>query len=364
MKGVVNIVIILLVLLGVAYGGTLVAIPSAAKSQGFDSPLSPASVYGRFSSLPPNSTLGAGVTVTRVTSAANNVVTADVAYADGGKGKATFTVSPHADGSHVDVKLERDLGLNPIDHIQGMNGAPVAPAAAVFFPAVTTDVTHPTDNDGPIDSSSWHGLSYEVTQVQPQQFLYNEYCSPQEATEIKEAVRQSLEFVGIFIQRNHLQQAGNPIAVETGWNPSTHQYCFQIGVPFTGTPPAHIYAGGIKIGQSPSGQAMRVHYAGDEAQILPTYNQMELAMWAAHIQADKSFEVYYDDPTTDAGSQNRDIYYVFQGDAAALQRIAPSAGAPPPAPQSSAAAAATTSATTTPATTTDTSTTSSTATTH
>ena len=362
MKGVVRILIILVVLLGLAYAGTLFAIPTAAKSQGFDTPLSVPSVYGRFSTLPPNTTLGAGVTVTRVTSASNNVVTADLAYADGGKGKATFTVTPHADGSHVDVKIERDLGLNPIDHVQGMNGAPVAPAAGVFFPAVSTDVTHPADNDGPIDSTSWQGLTYEVVQVQPQQFLYNEYCSPQEATEIKEAVRQSLDFVGIFITRNHLTQTGNPLAVETGWNPATHQYCFQIGVPFTGTPPAHIYAGGIKIGQSPSGQAMRVHYNGDEAQIIPTYNQMELALWASHIQAGRSFEVYYDDPMQAAGSQNRDIYYVFQGDAAALQRIAPSAGTPPPVPANTAAAATSTD-TSTP-TSTATSTTTSTSTTH
>src|SRR5215470_7389114 len=137
MKGVVRILIILVVVLGVAYGATLFVWPTAAKSQGFDVPLSAQSVYGRFSTIAPNTPFGQGVTLTRVASAANNVVTADVAYADGAKGKATFTVRPNGAGAHVDVKLERDLGLNPIDHVQGMNGAPVEPAATVFFPAVS-----------------------------------------------------------------------------------------------------------------------------------------------------------------------------------------------------------------------------------
>jgi hypothetical protein len=360
MQGIGRILIIVVVVIVAALGVSLLVLPStAAKSQSFDVAMAAPSVIARLSTSPPNTALGAGVTQSGPATLAGNVITAPLAFADGGKGKATYTVTAKGAGAHVDARIERDLGFNPITRVSGMNGAPVAPAAAVFFPAVSNDVSHPADNEGPIDASSWQGLTYEVVQVQPQQFLYNEYCSPQEASEVKEAVRQSLEFVGVFISRNHLTQTGNPIAVETGWNDQTHQYCFQIGVPFSGTPPAHIYAGGIKVGQSPSGQAMRVHYDGDEAQVLPTYNKMEFAMWAAHIRADKSFEVYYDDPMQAAGSQNRDIYYLFAGDAAALQRAAPSAGTPPPVPtaqpagaMTSTPTAAATTDTTAPATTT------------
>jgi hypothetical protein len=88
---------------------------------------------------------------------------------------------------------------------------------------------------------------------------------------------------------------------------------------------------------------MRVHYNGTEENVIPVYDQMENAMWSAHMTIVKSYEVYYDDPLQPAGSQNRDIYYLFTGDAATLQRVAPSAGAPPPA--GAAPAAATTTAT-------------------
>src|SRR5262249_52956174 len=148
-----------------------------------------------------------------------------------------------------------------------------------------------------------------------------------------------------------------------GWNEQTHQYCFQIGVPFAGTPPAHIYAGGIKIGSTPSGQAMRVHYTGTEENVIPTYDQMEVAMGAAHLQMGKSFEVYNDDPTGPSGSQNREIYYLFQGDAHLLQQVAPSTGTPPPVGAAAPAAASTTSTDTSTATSAATSTATGTATT-
>ena len=225
-----------------------------------------------------------------------------------------------------------------------MNGQPVASAAAVFFPAVTADLTHPSDGGRTIEGASSQGLAYEITTVEAQQFAYNEYCAPQQPDEIKEAVRQSIVAVRAFMGSHNLAASGEPIAVETGWNEDTHQYCFQIGVPFTGTPPHNIYVAGVKVGPSPAGQAMRVHFNGSEENVIPVYDQMENALWSAHMTIGKSYEVYFDDPLQPAGSQNRDIYYLFTGDAGVLQRVAPSAGAPAGG-EAPAAATATTTAT-------------------
>ena len=359
MKIVGRSLIIVVVVLAVAYGVSLLALPAtAAKSQAFDVPMSPPSVVGRFSTMPANTQLGEGITATHVASSANNTVVADIAYADGGKGKATFAVTPGAQGqgSHVEVKIERDLGFNPLDRFNGRDGAPVAPAAAAFFPAVGNDLTHPTASGRNIEGTTYTGLAYEVTQVTAQQFAYNEYCSPQQPDEIKEAVRQSLVAVRAFLNSHQLASTGNPIAVETGWNEQTHEYCFQIGVPFTGAAPSRIYVAGVKVGPTPAGQAMRVHYNGTEENVIPTYDQMELALWASHMDIDKSYEVYYDDPMQPAGSQNRDIFYVFSGDAATLRRIAPPAGSPPPAGAAATPAAATTTSTATTSTSTATTT--------
>jgi hypothetical protein len=363
MQGIGRILIILVVVIAAGFGGSLLVLPStAAKSQGFDVAMAPQSVIARLSTAAPNTVVGAGVTQSGRPTVANNVVTTPIAFADGATGKATYTVTPKNGGAHVDARIERDLGFNPLTRFQGMNGAPVETAAAVFFPAVSNDLTHPTDGGRDIDGTTSQGLSYEVVNVAAQQFAFNEYCAPQQPSEIKEAVRQSLVAVRAFMGSHNLAASGQPVAVETGWNEQTHQYCFQIGVPFNGAPPRNIYVAGVKVGPTPAGQAMRVHYSGTEENVIPVYDQMENAMWSAHVTIVKSYEVYYDDPLQPAGSQNRDIYYLFTGDAATLQRVAPSAGAPPPAGVTP--AAATTAATdTTTATATSAATTTSTATT-
>jgi len=358
MQGIGRILIILVVVIAAGFGISLLVLPStAAKSQGFDVAMAPQSVIARLSTAAPNTVVGAGVTQSGRPTVANNVVTAPIAFADGGTGKATYTVTPKNGGAHVDARIERDLGFNPITRFQGMNGAPVETAAAVFFPAVSNDLTHPTNGGRDIDGTTSQGLSYEVVNVAAQQFAFNEYCAPQQPSEIKEAVRQSLVAVRAFMGSHSLAASGPPVAVETGWNEQTHQYCFQIGVPFTGAPPRNIYVAGVKVGPTPAGQAMRVHYNGTEENVIPVYDQMENAMWSAHMTIVKSWEVYYDDPLQPAGSQNRDIYYLFTGDAATLQRVAPPAGAAP-------AAVPTATTTDTPtATATSTATTASTATT-
>ncbi|MBS0384066.1 MAG: hypothetical protein JSS00_01800, partial [Proteobacteria bacterium] len=181
MQAIGRILIILVVAIAAGVGISLLVLPStAAKSQGFDVTLAPQSVIARLSTSAPNTVVGAGVTQSGRATVSGNVVSTPIAFADGGTGKATYTVTPKNGGAHVDARIERDLGFNPITRFQGMNGAPVESAAAVFFPAVTNDLTHPRDGGRTIDGTSSHGLSYEVVNVAAQQFAFNEYCAPQQ----------------------------------------------------------------------------------------------------------------------------------------------------------------------------------------
>ena len=219
MQGIGRILIILVVVIAAGFGISLLVLPStAAKSQAFDVAMAPQSVIARLSTAPPNTVLGAGVTQSGRASVANNVITTPIAFADGGTGKATYTVTPKNGGAHVDARIERDLGFNPITRFQGRDGGPVQSAAAVFFPAVTNDLTHPSDGGRTIDGVTSQGLRYEIVNVAAQQFAYNEYCSPQQPSEIKEAVRQSLVAVRAFMGSHSLAANGPPIAVETGWS--------------------------------------------------------------------------------------------------------------------------------------------------
>jgi hypothetical protein len=338
MKGLGIGLLVLVLVLGGGYGGSLFLLPqSAAKAQTIEVDRSAPSVVARLASAPVNTPIGEGglVTQTAIRSAENNVVTADVKFSDGGQGRATYTVTPAGDGSKVDVKLERTLSyFNPIERFQGGGGEPVAAAAAAFFPAVGADLTNPE-----VEGKSFDGLVYTVEQVTAKPFIFNANCSPIDPVEIREAAAQSLAVLRPLLARYKLAQDGPPIAVETAWDDAEHpkQYCFQIGFAFTGEPP-RIYAGG-QVGQTPAGAAMRVRYEGPEENVLPTYDRMEVAMWAAHVSWGRSFEIYHDDPEKPGGSVTRDIYYLLTGDASQLTRLVPSAAAAAPAAAAPASAA-------------------------
>jgi hypothetical protein len=101
--------------------------------------------------------------------------------------------------------------------------------------------------------------------------------------------------------------------------------------------PAQRVYGGPKKGETPAGTAIKVNYKGSEELIIPTYDRMEALVKSARVELGKSFEVYNDDATADAGSADREIYYLISGDTSAITRIAPPA-APAAAPAAPAAA--------------------------
>src|SRR5215831_8877780 len=122
MQGIGRILIILVVVIAAGLGVSLLVLPStAAKSQGFDVAMAPQSVIARLSTSAPNTNVGAGVTQSGRATVNGNVVSTPIAFADGGTGKATYTVTPKNSGAHVDARIERDLGFNPVTRFQGMN---------------------------------------------------------------------------------------------------------------------------------------------------------------------------------------------------------------------------------------------------
>ncbi|MEQ1492233.1 MAG: hypothetical protein ABL932_16945, partial [Terricaulis sp.] len=89
--------------------------------------------------------------------------------------------------------------------------------------------------------------------------------------------------------------------------------------------------------ETPSGQALRVVYTGEETNVIAqVYDPMDALLGAAHLDNPATreddwvtYEVYHDDATQAGGSRNREIYYVVpQGaDISSLTRIAPASEA-------------------------------------
>lgn len=350
MGGVGRILIIILVVILVAAGVVFFVLPNkATRSQTFTVERPPASVFARLASTPPNSHIADGVTLTEITSAQNNVVVGNVAYAEGKTGQVTYTVSPEGQGSRVEVKLDENLGTNPVNRLQSITGGDVGPLVRTAATAVQADLTA-------LPQATFVGLAYDVVQVDSKPFFYVENCSQSDAESVTSIITQAVVAIPPVMRANNLTANGPLIAVEP--RVVSGQYCYQVGYAYTGRQPRALLIG--KTGQSPGGTMLHVHYTGTEGDVLAqVYNRMDALLGAAHLDDPSktdddwtTFEVYNDDPTQPGGSRNREIYYVTQGDISRLATIAPptAAAAPAAAPApADAMAPATTTTTTAPA---------------
>ena len=339
MAAVGRIILIIVVILVIIVGAGFFLLPnSASRSQTLTVDRPAESVFARLASTPVGAQIADGVTITEVVSAEDNTVVANLTYADGATGKVTYTVSPEGEAaSRVRVRLERDLGANPLARFTAIGGGPVTPLIGAAATSVSEDL-------GKLSQASFAGLQYSVVELQPQPFFYIQNCSPTDAEAVKSVVADSLIALRPIMARHNLRIAGPPIALEP--RVESNEYCYRIGYPYTGTPPRVLAVGAA--GTTPGGTALRMVYTGTEENVwAQVYDPMDALLVAAHLDDPSTnsddwanFEVYHDDPTQPGGSRNREIFYVANGDISALTRILPPA-AELPSPQPAAEPAAT-----------------------
>ena len=339
MGGVGRIIIILLVLV---VGGSAAAYflvpPVASRTQTLTIERPAETVFARLASTPAGTTIAEGVTLTEITSAADNVVVGNVTFPEEHTGRVTYTVTPEGEGSRVQVKLEQDLGPNPLERVQAITGGQVGPLLEAASTSISTDLNA-------LPNATFTGLAYTVEQVEGRPFFYVENCSSSDAESITSIIAQAVAAIPPVMRTNNLQVAGELMAVEP--RVVSGQYCYQVGYPYSGRAPRALLIG--KTGTTPAGTVLRVTYTGTEADVMAqVYNRLDALLAAAHLDDPSTtdddwttYEVYHDDAMQPGGSRNRDIYYVTQGDISALARIAPPAApAAAPAPTEAAAPAA------------------------
>ena len=344
-----TIIIVLVVVLGLGAALYFLGPKTASRSQTLEIERPAATVLARLSSTPVGAAVVEGVTISETPTLEGDTVTAPVAFAAGGTGRVTYTVTPDGEGSNVNVKLEQDLGANPMNRFAAITGGEVAPLIAGAASAVETDLNA-------LPNATFAGLQYSVVDVAARPFFYVENCSDASAESITSIIGQAVVAIPPVMNSNRLTVNGPLMAVEP--RVVSNQYCYQVGYPYSGRQPRALLIG--KTGETPAGQALRVVYTGDEAAVTAqVYDPMDALLGAAHLDNPATreddwvtYEVYNDDATQAGGSRNREIYYVVpQGvDIAALQRIqAASEAAPVPANAPAAPATTEAPATTTPA---------------
>lgn len=332
MGAVGRILIILLVLVLVAAGaGYFLVPPVAARSQTVEIARPAQTVLARLASTPSGTVITEGVTVTGEATVQGDTVALPVSYAEG-EGRVVYTVTPAGEGARVQVKLEQNLGPNPMERFAVLTGGDVAPLIAAAAQSVSTDLSA-------LPNATFEGLVYVVEEVQARPFFYVENCSDTSAESITSIITQATAAIPAVMRSNNLQTAGELMAVEP--QVVSNQYCYQVGYPYSGRQPRALLIG--KTGQTPAGQVLRVNYTGTEADVVPqVYDRLDALLGAVHLDNPATreddwitYEVYHDDPTQAGGSRNRDIYYVVPAgvDISRLTALhAPAQALPAPAP--------------------------------
>jgi hypothetical protein len=334
MGAVGRILLIIVVIAVVAVGAGFFLLPNTASRTETLTIERPAqTVFARLASTPVGTVIAEGVTTAEPATAEGETVTVPVAYADQATGRVVYTVTPQGEGSQVRVRLEQDLGSNPVARFTAIGGGPVSPLIEGAAANVTADLNA-------LPSASFEGLQYVVETIEARPFFYAQSCVPNEPDTITTLISDAKTAIEPLMRSRGLQQAGPLMAVEP--RVVENQYCFQIGYPFTGRAPGSVLGQLIQSGQTPGGQVLHMTYTGTEADVLAqVYDPMDALLAAAHIDNPSTreddwttFEVYNDDPTQAGGSRNREIYYVVPDgvDISALTAIAaPAQSLPTPA---------------------------------
>ena len=328
MGAVGRIILIVVVILVVALGAMFFLLPNTASRTETLTIERPAqTVFARLASTPVGSVITEGVTVSEPATTDGDTITAPVTFADGATGRVIYTVTEQGEGSQVRVRLEQDIGANPMARFGAIGGGPVSPLIEAAAAGVSNDLNaRPTE--------SFATLNYSVVQGAAQPFFYAENCVPNEPDDIVHIIREAVAAIPPAMRVNNIQPAGPLMAVEP--RVVDGQYCFQVGYPYSGRA---VSSQGLftKAGQTPSGTMLRVVYTGTEEDIYEqVYNPMDALLGAARLDDPSTteddwttYEVYHDDPLQEGGSRNREIFYVTQGDISVLQATAPASDATP-----------------------------------
>ncbi len=310
-----NLAIGAVALAGAGVGGSYIVLPGKVEREQtitIDRPL--ATVYAMLASAPGEAAVAEGITQTVTAVDLRKSVEAGVDFATSKHAKVTYTLTSAENATSVAIKVVQDLGYNPVERGQGGSGVQLDPVIGAL-------VTWTGAEAAKTKTADFSDLSYEVVTRTAQPYLYLEGSTTKGPGQIADGARQATAILKTVFTSNNLALT-NPMAIETAWTGDT--YGFNFGMPYSGQRPAVLI--GVKAGETPAGQAIKVNYTGSEDTIITAvYDKIDALIAATRLTEGANFEVYLDDPTQPGGSRNREIYYIVTGDTEGLLKYAPSA---------------------------------------
>ncbi len=146
----------------------------------------------------------------------------------------------------------------------------------------------------------FEGLQPEIVLVDPQSFVFVEAStSARDPVEVDRALSMGIDQVRRFMGDSSLTPAGPLVRATTKWDAAEQRMGFRVGYPFEG--PAPLTVVGVQVGETPSGQALRVLHVGSRAGVQETYAKAHAYMQAHRIalrDGGLPWEIVLDPPET------------------------------------------------------------------
>lgn len=116
----------------------------------------------------------------------------------------------------------------------------------------------------------FEGLAPEFVTAPAQPFVYSAaQTSAANQVEVDRALAMGIDAVQRFMAESALTPAGPLVRQTTAWNAADQRMSFNVGYPFSGPTPLTVV--NVQIGQTPSGQAMKLLHVGSRASMQDTY---------------------------------------------------------------------------------------------
>jgi len=222
----------------------------------------------------------------------NQRVESHLDFGDQGTATAYFALAPEGAGTHVTWGLDAPFGANPIGRYFGlfMDGM-VGPEYERGLASLKTLAESLPDAD-------FADLEVKNETLEPRPIACVSASSSQDTEAIGAAHAKAYQEVGKFMAKNHLQQAGAPLTINTSWDDAG--FVFDACIPVDKAPETPVPEGSpVSIVDTYGGTVLRIEHLGSYDGLADTYAKIDAYVAAYGIEtADRSWSEWVTDPGT------------------------------------------------------------------
>lgn len=214
-------------------------------------------------------------------------------FGDQGSAEAAITIEPEGTSSRVTWSLDTDFGWNLVARYFGlafdrMVGADFEDGLAKLKVLAER-----------LPKKDWSDVDISIQELDPVTLAVTSGRAGPSHDEVGPALATAYASVAAFLDRNDLEQAGQPVAITRSWD-SEEGWSFYAGIPITEVPENRPDKDApVRIGQTPEGLTVIAVHVGPYQDLASTHAKVDAFIAAHGLQgAGPTWEQYVSDPAT------------------------------------------------------------------